>query len=93
MEERFWADESLVFLRTPGSIDTITLRQAATGEATGLSGSGVDHIGFRLQPGVNLDDAVQEVVSAGGKVVELGEHEPGDRFAYVSDPDGYVIEL
>jgi predicted enzyme related to lactoylglutathione lyase len=36
---------------------------------------------------------VAEVVSAGGAVVERGEHEPGVRYAYVADIDGNVIEL
>jgi catechol 2,3-dioxygenase-like lactoylglutathione lyase family enzyme len=40
-----------------------------------------------------LDDAVRQVVEAGGRLVERGERASGDSFAYVADPDGYVIEL
>jgi len=32
-------------------------------------------------------------VAAGGRLVRRGEHAPGVPFAYVSDRDGYVIEL
>jgi len=31
--------------------------------------------------------------AAGGRLVARGEHAPGIAFAYVADPDGYVIEL
>jgi catechol 2,3-dioxygenase-like lactoylglutathione lyase family enzyme len=33
------------------------------------------------------------VVAAGGHLVERGEHTPGVPYAYVEDPDGYLIEL
>ncbi len=48
MEVRFWAGPSMVFLNTPGSADTITLRQADEGEPVGPAG-GIAHFGFRLQ--------------------------------------------
>ena len=85
-------DDTLAFLRTPGAVDTITLRRSEGGEATG-PGGGVQHIGFRLQDRADLEAALEEVVAAGGKVVERGEHAPGLAYAYVSDPDGYLIEF
>ena len=91
----------MVFLGTPGAVDTITLRQAVKGEPVGMGG-GFGHFGFR-QPqkkrteGIKkrelVDIGVQEVLNAGGSLVEKGEHVPGHYYAYVSDPDGYVIEL
>jgi catechol 2,3-dioxygenase-like lactoylglutathione lyase family enzyme len=33
------------------------------------------------------------VTRAGGKLINRGEHAPGVEYAYISDPDGYVIEL
>ena len=30
---------------------------------------------------------------AGGRVVQRGEHAPGLKFAYVTDPDGNMLEL
>lgn len=92
MEVRFWDGPSMVFLNTPGSQDTITLRQAEPDEQIGIGG-GVGHFGFRLTDKQHLDQAIQEVVAGGGTLNEKGEHGPGQRFAYVSDPDGYVIEL
>jgi catechol 2,3-dioxygenase-like lactoylglutathione lyase family enzyme len=91
MEDLDRGDDTLVFLRTPGTRDTITLRQARPDEAIGRGG-GFDHLGFRLTDH-DLEAALAEIVAAGGSVVERGEHAPGVPYAYAADPDGYVIEL
>jgi metallothiol transferase len=90
MREMF-RDGELVFLNTPGSNDLITLNPLGDGPV-GADG-GVGHFGFRLKPHVDLDDAISAVEDSGGKLINRGEHTPGVRFAYVADPDGYVIEL
>jgi catechol 2,3-dioxygenase-like lactoylglutathione lyase family enzyme len=90
MRERF-RDGDLVFLNTPGSSDTITLNPNDEGLA-GESG-GIEHFGFRLKPEVSHDDAIEAVQAAGGRLIRRGEHSPGVPFAYVADPDGYVIEF
>jgi catechol 2,3-dioxygenase-like lactoylglutathione lyase family enzyme len=41
----------------------------------------------------SLARAIDEVVEGGGRLVERGEHPSGQPFAYVADPDGYLIEL
>ena len=41
----------------------------------------------------DLEAAIQAVTEAGGSLVERGEHQPGVPFAYVADPDGYVVEF
>jgi catechol 2,3-dioxygenase-like lactoylglutathione lyase family enzyme len=92
MEVRFWDGDRMVFIGTPGRRDTITLNQSDDVERAGATG-GVDHIGFRLLDKSRLDDAVAAVIDAGGRLVERGEHTPDQPFAYVADPDGYVIEL
>lgn len=92
MEERFWDGPAMVFLNTPGSKDTITLRQAGPDEIVGPAG-GIGHFGFRLADRSDLDAAVREIAGAGGKVLEQGQHPSGERYAYVADPDGYIIEL
>lgn len=88
--EKFRVGSRMVFLGTPGGRDTITLNlePGAVGP-----GGGVLHFGFRLAKGQDLDRAIEEILAAGGSLVERGEHEPGMPFAYVADPDGYVIEL
>ena len=64
MQVRFWDGPSMVFLNTPGSADTITLRQAEAGEPVG-GGGGVGHFGFRLAPAAALDAATKEIVRLG----------------------------
>jgi catechol 2,3-dioxygenase-like lactoylglutathione lyase family enzyme len=90
MQEQF-RDGELVFLNTPGSGDSLTLNPSGDGPVG--HGGGIDHFGFRLKPGVSLDRAIAAVQAAGGRLVDRGEHAPGLPYAYVADPDGYVIEL
>src|SRR4051794_30562192 len=86
------SDETIVFLRTPGAADTLTLIKAEPDERPG-AGGGMHHIGFRLKDTQQVDAAIEAVVAAGGALVERGEHAPGVGFAYVTDPDGYVLEF
>lgn len=93
MRELFRDGPQMVFLNTPGSGDTITLNQnAAEVERAGDNG-GVAHFGFRLANPGDLDAAIREIEDAGGRLLSRGEHAPGVCYAYVCDPDGYVIEL
>ncbi len=92
MEVKFWAGDGLVFLNTPGSDDLITLHQATADQPTGSSG-GILHFGFQLDKKADLERAISEVIAAGGALKKRGEFTPGMPFAYVSDPDGYEIEL
>ena len=81
----------MVFLRTPGAADTVTLRRSDSSDRPG-DGGGIGHFGFRLFDEKDLDQAVEEVERAGGRLIRRGEHPDGQPFAYVADPDGYVIE-
>jgi catechol 2,3-dioxygenase-like lactoylglutathione lyase family enzyme len=85
-EEAFRVGNRLVFIRLPG------------GEIVGLDSRpkperDPGHVGLKLAEEQGLDDAVEEVVRAGGSLMERGEHAPGVPYAYVADPDGNVIEL
>lgn len=93
MEERFRDGPHMVFLNTPGSNDLITLNQDP--EEVDLAGSkgGISHFGFRLSNPSDLGTAITEVERAGGKLLSRGKHASGAPFAYVADPDGYIIEL
>lgn len=93
MTEQFRAGPKMVFLSTPGSDDLITLNEdPAEAQHAGVNG-GVGHFGFKLLEGSDLSAAIAEVEAAGGKLLRRGEHAPGAAYAYVEDPDGYVIEL
>ena len=91
LEEQFRDGPTMVFLRTPGSADSITINCQPGDPKIGRGG--IDHFGFRLLDKADLDDAIRQAEAAGGRLVERGEHQPGVPFAYVSDPDGYLIEL
>ena len=90
LEEMFRDGPTMVFLRPPNSLDTITLNEDR--DRAGCAG-GLDHFGFRLVDSSQLDLAIEEVERAGGQLVSRGEHAPGAPYAYVLDPDGYTIEL
>jgi catechol 2,3-dioxygenase-like lactoylglutathione lyase family enzyme len=47
---------------------------------------GVTHFGFRLLSAADID-------RAGGKILRRGEFSPGIPHVYVTDPDGYQIEI
>jgi catechol 2,3-dioxygenase-like lactoylglutathione lyase family enzyme len=90
LEEMFRDGPKMVFLRPPNSSDTITLNEVP--EKAGVAG-GIEHFGFRLLDKALLDDAIEVIERAGGTLVERDEHAPGAPYAYVRDPDGYLIEL
>jgi catechol 2,3-dioxygenase-like lactoylglutathione lyase family enzyme len=89
-EELFRDGPTMVFLRPPNSSATITLNEMP--EKAGTAG-GVDHFGFRLVDKSHLDRAIDEIERAGGGLIERGEHASGNPYAYIVDPDGYIIEL
>ena len=53
----------------------------------------IDYFGLRLVDRLQLERAIEEVLAAGGTLLERGEHQPGSPYACVTDPDGHVIEL
>lgn len=93
MKELFRVGPKMVFLQTPGSQDLITLNEDAGDlENAGRSG-GIAHFGFQLARTATIDQAISEVERAGGRLLSRGEHAPGVPFAYVTDLDGYTIEI
>jgi catechol 2,3-dioxygenase-like lactoylglutathione lyase family enzyme len=96
MHERF-RDGSIVFVGTPGGDDSLALHLATTADERSRVGQqgGVEHFGIHLaeRSAASIDEAVRRVEGAGGKLLDRGDHASGVPYAYVSDPDGYVIEL
>jgi catechol 2,3-dioxygenase-like lactoylglutathione lyase family enzyme len=83
----------MVFLNTPGSKDSITLNEERKNVRNVGQGGGIAHFGFRLADKSQIDAAIADIERAGGNLLSRGEHAPGVVYAYVADPDGYVIEL
>lgn len=82
-----------VALSTPGAKDVLAL-SAVPGVAVGTGG--MNHFGFTLVSNDDVDDAVAQAERAGGKLIKRETAERDgivEDHAYVSDPDGYVIEL
>jgi catechol 2,3-dioxygenase-like lactoylglutathione lyase family enzyme len=96
MEEQF-RDGPIVFLGTPDGGDSLALHLASTDGERARVGQqgGWEHFGIHLpdRSSQAVDAAVARVQSAGGTLLSRGEHSPGFPYAYVTDLDGYAIEL
>jgi catechol 2,3-dioxygenase-like lactoylglutathione lyase family enzyme len=94
MTTRF-EDGDIVFLSSPSGHDSLALHVVASVDELAKVGEqgGYEHFGITVKDRTKLDDAIALVIDAGGTLVDKGEHAPGVPYAYVSDPDGYVIEI
>jgi predicted enzyme related to lactoylglutathione lyase len=88
--EAYFREDGSIHATTRGSQDVITFKQQDAG--TG-SGGGVIHFGFRLVGPGDIDAAVHEVERAGGTVLRRGEFSPGFPYVFVTDLDGYEVEI
>ncbi len=78
---------------TPGCEDVIALSKV---DGASIGGGGLSHWGLNLERDDDVDNAIAQVVAAGGRLLSRDEYEfegIRERHAYVADPDGYVIEL
>jgi catechol 2,3-dioxygenase-like lactoylglutathione lyase family enzyme len=96
MEETF-RDGDIVFMGTPGVGDSLALHLAVADDDLARVGSqgGLEHFGIHLadRSPAGIDRAVELVKTAGGRLLDRGEHAPGVPYAYVTDVDGYTIEI
>jgi len=74
----------------PGPADVIAFELAPEGVA---AEGGLIHFGFRLTGPEQLEAVLDDVLAAGGTVIERGDFGDSQPYAFVRDPDGYVIEL
>jgi catechol 2,3-dioxygenase-like lactoylglutathione lyase family enzyme len=86
-----YRSEGFIQVETPGSHDVIVFEESDE-ETIGLSG-GIRHFGFRLVDPADIDAAAKAVEEAGGVILSRGEFVPGEPYVFVSDPDGYEIEI
>jgi catechol 2,3-dioxygenase-like lactoylglutathione lyase family enzyme len=83
-------ETNVIQVRGPGPHDVLAFeRRPAEAGRTG----GIIHFGFRLIRAEDIDAAVAAVIQAGGSIQSRGEFAPGFPYAFVSDPDGYEIEI
>ncbi|HTH37297.1 MAG TPA: VOC family protein [Pyrinomonadaceae bacterium] len=89
--ELMYREDSFAQVSTPGSNDIIVfeLEPKLAGQAV----SGIIHFGFRLVEAVDIEIVREAVESAGGRVKDYGEFEPGAPYLFFDDPDGYEVEV
>ena len=87
----FSAGPDLLFMVPQGGGHSLALHLVASDEPVGMAG-GFQHFGFKLDVN-DHDRVIRQVERAGGKLISRGKHGGRFPYAYVSDPDGYVIEL
>ena len=87
----FSAGPELIFMVPDGGGHSLALHLVPPEEPVGMAG-GFQHFGFKLNVN-DHDRVIKQVERAGGKLVSRGKHGGQFPYAYVSDPDGYVIEL
>jgi len=87
----FSAGPELIFMVPEVGGHSLALHLVAPDEPIGMAG-GFQHFGFKLDVN-DHDRVIKQVERAGGKLLSRGKHGGRFPYAYVSDPDGYVIEL
>ena len=88
----FSAGKDLIFM-VPSQAEghSLALHQVGPDEPVGMAG-GFQHFGFKLDVD-DHDRVIKQVEKAGGNLLSRGKHGGQFTYAYVADPDGYVIEL
>lgn len=86
----YFRDELQIQVQGPGHYDVIAFERS---EALSGRAGGITHFGFRLIQPSDINLAVNEAEKAGGRILRQGEFAPGFPFAYITDPDGYEIEI
>jgi catechol 2,3-dioxygenase-like lactoylglutathione lyase family enzyme len=87
----FSAGKDLIFMVPGARGHLLALHKVGPDEPVGMAG-GFQHFGFKLNV-TDHDRMIEQVEKAGGKLVSRGKHGGQFPYAYVADPDGYVIEL
>lgn len=85
-----YRDDAFLQLQTPGSRDVLVFELDP--DHAGREG-GVAHFGFRLVDPADIGNAARAVRKAGGRITDQGEFVPGEPYLFVTDPDGYTVEI
>ena len=84
-------DDGFVQMTTPGCNDILVFEERNT-ENIGKTG-GIAHFGFRLRDPKGIDEIVEKIKKAGGKITDIGEFVPGSPYVFFNDLDGYEVEV
>ena len=83
--------DGFIQLTTPGCNDILVFEEKDN-KQIGNSG-GIAHFGFRLRQPGDIDDILNKLIEAGGKIIDKGEFVPGSPYIFFKDPDGYDVEV
>lgn len=86
----YFRNETTAQMIGPGPQDVLAFELMP--EGAGDPG-GLIHFGLRPTDPVEIDGAVDRVLAAGGTLRDRGDFGENQPYAFVSDPDGYEIEL
>ena len=86
--EEVFRNEGIVFVGIPGTEASFGLVLDAAN-----AGAGPQNVGMHLDHALDRAAALRDVESAGGRILETGEHAPDVPFARIADPDGNVLEI
>lgn len=83
---------------SPGLKDQISLSVGDDSEAGGKTGrvgeqGGIDHFGFILSPGSNLEQAVERLKACGATYLRHHDIAKGVPSVFFRDPDGYMFQV
>jgi len=87
--KEYYRDETSIQVLGPGEKDVIAFVQSDRAGTTG----GISHFGFRLTAPEEIGNAIATAKAAGARINKQGEFGPGLPYLYISDPDGYEIEI
>ena len=90
MEVMYDTDDFLQ-LTTPGCHDVLVFEKNK--KIKPGSAGGIIHFGFRLRDPRGIDNILEKIVDAGGKIKDQGEFVPGSPYVFFEDPDGYEVEV
>lgn len=85
----YFRDERSIQVQGPGEKDVLAFVRS---DQAGRRG-GISHFGFRLIRPEDIEAAIETARSIGATILETGEFAPGAPYLYVTDPDGYEIEV
>jgi len=85
----YFRDENHIQVLGPGEHDVLAFERR---HDHGLSG-GIHHFGFRLTSPDGIESVIEKAKAVGATILRHGEHRPGEPHLYISDPDGYEIEI
>ena len=85
-----YLENGFLQMTTPGCFDILVFAEKKDIPIGGQGG--ITHFGFRLKDPVDIEEMIDRIIAAGGKITDQGEFVKGSPFVFFLDPDGYLVE-